>query len=68
MEDLRLDDFKERLHYLNKVFHARHSARVMTRAQKKRRNSELLKALGTENDVTVNSSNLSVPVQTCSNS
>lgn len=59
IEDLQLDDFEERLYYLNNVFRARHSARVMTRAQKKRQNAELLKALGTENEVPDKSSNLS---------
>jgi len=72
VEDLQLEGFDERLHYLNSIFRAhrssqdaRHLSRVMTLAQRKKQQEQLIKALGNENnpvtnndDKTISASNL----------
>ena len=48
--DVDLDDFEQRLNYIHHVFRARHSSRVMTRAQQRQENTDKLKKiLGNQN-------------------
>ena len=50
IHNYQLDDFSDRLDYLNEIFKNRHAGRVMTRAQRQKQADELKKILGIQND------------------
>ena len=50
IHNYQLDDFSDRLDYLNEIFKNRHAGRVMTRAQRQKQADELKRVLGIQND------------------
>ena len=54
IHNYQLDDFSERLDYLNEIFKNRHAGRVMTRAQRQKQAEDLKRVLGIQNDESEN--------------